>query len=326
MKALFSGSRPTGSLTLGNYIGAISQWKRFQHEYDSVFCIVDLHAMSSPADAVRLRAKSLEFLALYVACGLDPERSTLLVQSQNSHHTELAWILNCCTAFGDLTRMTQFKEKSRGEKYVSAGLLNYPILMAADILLYQTELVPIGDDQVQHLELACSIARRFNSEYGPIFTIPRKMTPRQGGRIRNLLDPSRKMDKSHANARTYISLLDGPDEVRFKVMKAKTDTRGDFNIEDADEGITNLVTIMSVLTGRSTDGIVSEYSRGGYAEFKRALADVIIESMEPIQKEYRRIRTDEGMLQALLQTGKQRAIARSSRTIAQVKDTCGLFP
>ena len=191
-KVIFSGSKPTGNLTLGNYIGAISQWADLQKEYDSIFCIVDLHALTTIEDPRILRKNSLDFLALYLACGLDPNKNTVFVQSQNHHHSELSWILNCCTSYGDLTRMTQFKDKAVLSKFVSAGLLNYPVLMAADILLYQTSLVPIGEDQKQHLELCRSIARRFNNEYEPVFQIPDAFIPKQGARVRNLIDPSKK--------------------------------------------------------------------------------------------------------------------------------------
>jgi tryptophanyl-tRNA synthetase len=293
--------------------------------YESLFCIVDLHAMSTPTDPVKLHEKTLEFLALYIACGLDADASTIFVQSQNPHHTELAWILNCCTAYGDLTRMTQFKDKTRGNKHVSAGLLNYPILMAADILLYRTDLVPIGDDQVQHLELSRSIARRFNAQYGEVFKVPEKMTPRHGGRIRNLLDPTRKMDKSSEDPRTYIALLDTPDEVRSKIMKAKTDARGDFDLSSSDEGITNLVTIMAALTDTTPESLVSEYAGGGYARFKRDLVEVINETLEPIRGRYEQIRSDKTRLSRLLEAGKDKAVARSVSVISKVRVACGLL-
>jgi len=281
--------------------------------------------MSTPTDPVKLRDKSMEFLALYIACGLNPEASTLFVQSQNPHHTELAWILTSCTAYGDLTRMTQFKDKSSGKRHVTAGLLNYPILMAADILLYGTELVPIGEDQVQHLELTRSIAKRFNSEYGEAFRIPQKLTPKSGGRIRNLRDPRRKMDKSHTNARTYIALTDSADTVRSKVMKAKTDSTGNFDIGDPDTGISNLVTIMSVLTSSTPQAVVAEYAEGGYGEFKVDVAEAINDCLEPIRAQYPKLRADRSELERLLKIGREKALARSEPCIKRVRELCGLF-
>jgi tryptophanyl-tRNA synthetase len=324
-KVLFSGSRPSGTLTLGNYLGAISQWKRFQDEYESIFCIVDLHAMTTPEDLALLKMKSLDFLALYIACELNPEKSIIFIQSQNPYHTELAWILSCCTAYGDLTRMTQFKEKSLLQKSVTAGLLNYPVLMAADILLYKTALVPIGEDQKQHLELCRNIAQRFNSRFGEIFRIPEALIPNQGGRIRNLLDPTKKMDKSHQNARTYISLLDADDQVRSKIMKAKTDSKGDFNIDNENEGIANLVTIMSKLETTSTEEIVVRYRGKGYGKLKKDLADTIIGFLRQIRQNYREIREDTATLERLQRRGKEKAIERSRATIKEVKEACGLF-
>lgn len=323
---LFSGSAPSGYLTLGNYIGAISQWKEFQNEYESIFCIVDLHAMTTPRDPVELKSKSLDFLALYVACGLDPDRSTIFIQSQNPHHTELSWILNCCTGYGDLSRMTQFKEKSSRTKQITAGLLNYPVLMAADIFLYNTALVPIGEDQIQHLELCRNIAKRFNTQYEKVFRIPDGFTPKQGARIRNLLDPSKKMDKSSPNERTYISLLDSDKQIRSKIMKAKTDSNGDFNIKDPNEGIANLVTIMSRLQGISTYDIVSSYQNKGYAALKKDLAEIVIDFLEHIRREYEYVRSDPGELDRLLKIGKKKAIDRSNEMMSKVKQACGLFP
>jgi tryptophanyl-tRNA synthetase len=323
-KVLFSGTRPSGSLTIGNYFGAISQWKQYENEYDCVFCIVDLHGLSVPRSPDDLRQKTLEILCLYVACGLNPQRSTIFIQSQNPHHAELTWILNGLTLYGELLRMTQFKEKSRSSKGISAGLLNYPILMAADILLYQTDLVPVGEDQMQHIELCRSIARRFGREYGEVFRTPEGRIPAQGGRIRSLGDPRRKMDKSDPNLRNIIRLLDSPEEVKSKIMKAKTDSRGDFNIADQDEGIANLVTMMALLLGTTHKAVVNDYEGRGYGALKKDLADAMIAFLEPVQRRFHAIRDDRALITGVAAEGRQRAIERSSRTMVKVREACGL--
>ena len=323
-KVLFSGTRPSGSLTIGNYLGAIAQWKQHEQDYESVLCIVDLHGLSVPGKAHELREKTLEVLCLYLACGLDPDKSTIFIQSQNPHHAELAWILNGFVSYGELTRMTQFKEKSRSAKRVTAGLLNYPILMAADILLYQTDLVPVGEDQVQHIELCRAVARRFSSEYGDVFRIPEGRVPEQGGRIRSLGDPARKMDKSDPNGRNVIRLLDSAGEVRSKIMKAKTDSRGDFAIQNADEGITNLVTMMALLSGCTTGAIADEYRAKGYGKLKSDLAEAVIAFLAPIQRRFHAIRDDRSLVERVMAEGRRRAIERSSKTMALVRSACGL--
>ena len=324
-QVIFSGCKPTGNLTLANYIGAISQWVEMQDEYDSIFCIVDLHAMTTVKDPVQLRNKSLDFFALYIACGLRPERAAIFIQSQNPHHAELSWILNCCTAYGDLTRMTQFKDKADGSEFVSAGLLNYPVLMAADILLYKTSVVPIGEDQKQHLELARDIARRFNFEYGDVLTVPEPFVPKQGGRIRNLLDPTMKMDKSNENERTYIGLLDSDDEIRMKIRKARTDSTGAYPIDNPDEGITNLVTMMSRLTAKPSSEIVGRYRNKGYVKLKEDLSDVIIDFLKQIQGEFHVVRKDMAELSRLMRIGLEKATEKSADTMREVKAACGLL-
>jgi tryptophanyl-tRNA synthetase len=324
-QVVFSGCKPTGNLTLANYIGAISQWIEMQDEYESIFCIVDLHAMTTIKNPEHLKNKSLDFFALYIACGLRPEDSTIFIQSQNPHHAELSWILNCCTAYGDLTRMTQFKDKAQDSDFVSAGLLNYPVLMAADILLYKTAVVPIGEDQKQHLELSRDIARRFNHQYGEMLTVPEPMIPRQGGRIRHLLDPTRKMDKSHENERTYIGLLDSDTVIRSKIRKAKTDSTGAFPIDNPDEGITNLVTMMAKLTEEAPSEIVCRYHDEGYGKLKNDLSDVIIAFLKPLQQKYESIREDVEGLNRLMRIGLEKATERSEETIKDIKTAVGLF-
>ncbi len=324
-KVLFSGCKPTGNLTLANYIGAISQWTKMQDEYESIFCIVDLHAMTTIKDPVLLRTKSMDFFALYIACGLRPESATIYIQSQNPHHAELSWILGCCTAYGDLTRMTQFKDKAESSDFISAGLLNYPVLMAADILLFKTSVVPIGEDQKQHLELSRHIARRFNREYGEVLTVPEPIIPRQGGRIRNLLDPTRKMDKSHENERTFIGLLDSDNEIRSKIRKARTDSTGAFLINNPDEGITNLVTMMARLTKEAPSVIVDRYHGKGYAKLKEDLSDVVIDFLRQIQQEYHSVREDAAALNRFMRIGLEKATDKSADTIKEVKALCGLY-
>ncbi len=327
-KVLFSGSAPSGTLTIGNYFGAFKQWLQFQTRYDCIFCIVDLHALTTPQDPERLRERSMDFLALFIACGLDPALSTIFVQSHNPHHAELAWILNSCTSYGELTRMTQFKDKAARAKTVTAGLLNYPVLMAADILLYSAALVPVGADQRQHVELTREIAQRFNSTYGNLLVVPEAFIPDGGARIRNLLDPARKMDKSDPNPKTSISLLDPPQEVRSKIQKAKTDSKGLFPIDDEKEGIANLVTIYSELTGDTREKIVSEYQGRGYAPLKRDLADRLISFLQPLQQRYREIRSDIAALRGFAEAGRARALARSGPLIGRIRHAVGLdaFP
>ena len=323
-RVLFSGTRPSGSLTIGNYLGAIGQWKTYEADYESLFCVVDLHVLSEPANPEELRNRTLEVLCLYMACGLDPDRSVIFAQSMNPHHAELAWILFGSAAYGDLTRMTQFKDKSRNTGYVPAGLLNYPVLMASDILLYRTNVVPVGDDQVQHVELCRDIARRFNSDYAPVFTIPAVMTPSSGGRVRSLGDPSRKMDKSDTDTRNIIRLLDTDDEIRVKLRKAKTDSTGNFPVDDPNEGIANLVTLMSLVENRAVEDVVEMYRPKGYAALKSDLADAVIEFLRPVQSKYRELRDDEGRLSELLRIGAEQAVARSTETMRDVRRACGL--
>jgi tryptophanyl-tRNA synthetase len=323
---LFSGSKPTGELTIGNYLGAIKAWVGFQDAYDAVFCVVDLHALSVPQDPMELRERTLRFLCLYAACGLDPARSTVFLQSQNPFHAELAWLLNGCTQYGELTRMTQFKDALARGKPATAGLLNYPVLMAADILLYGAELVPVGADQKQHVELTREIAQRFNARYGETFILPMPFIPSSGARIRSLSDPSRKMDKSSPDPRTYLSLLDGPEAVRAKLQKAKTDSAGTFPIDDESEGIANLVTIYAELAGTAREKVADEYRGRGYGAFKRDLADLVTATLAPIQERYERLRADAAGLERLMRTGAAKAVERSRPMMRRVREAVGLQP
>ena len=324
-KVLFSASTPSGSLTIGNYLGAISQWITDQNQYDCLFSIVDLHAISVPRDPEVLQALTVEALALYIACGLDPELSTIFIQSHNPAHAELCWMLGGVTAFGDLSRMTQFKEKSGRQQTVTAGLFNYPILMAADILLYRTDLVPVGDDQQQHIELARGIARRFNSTYGEVFAVPRGKLSTVGARIRNLSDPTRKMDKSEPNRKGVIGLLDAPDQVVKKIARARTDSVGSFDISDPDQGISNLVTMFAAITKAEKLDVVEQYRTKGYGSFKRDLANVVVELLLPLQDRYREIASDRQSLAQVIARGAERARMRSLPTMQAARKACGLI-
>jgi len=322
-KRLFSGTAPTGVLTIGNYLGALRNWAVRQEEYDSLFSIVDMHALTVPRDGRELRQRSRDFLCLYLACGLDPEKSTLFLQSGNPAHGELAWILSCHTAMGELSRMTQYKAKAQ-KSGANAGLFTYPVLMAADILLYGTHLVPVGDDQKQHLELARRLAVRFNKKYGEIFTLPEPLIPEKTGRIMNLKDPSSKMDKSHPERETFIALTDTPGEITRKISRAKTDTRGTFDLNDRESGIGNLVRIYAALTGLGEGTVVWEYEHRGYGPFKRDLAEILCESLRPIRERYGEIRCDESYLTELLKRGEEKARRKSEPVLTRAKETVGL--
>ena len=324
-KRLFSGCTPSGNLTLGNYLGTIRGWEKNQETCDALFAVTDLHALTVPRDREIVRRKSLDFLCLFMACGIDPQKSTLFIQSHNPRHCEVSWILSCQTGWGELSRMTQFKSKSAGNKRPSGGLLTYPVLMAADILLYGTELVPVGEDQTQHMELTRRLAERLNSCAGPVFPLPEALIPPSTGRVANLLDPTAKMDKSHGNRDTYIALTDTPEEIRRKIGKARTDSRGDFALDDKDSGIGNLVRIYSALTGLGTGTIIWEYEHRDYGAFKRDLGDIIVDSLTPIREKYNRIRREEDYLKQVLALGKEKALEKSERAYKCIKDTFGLI-
>jgi tryptophanyl-tRNA synthetase len=324
-KRLFSGSAPTGSLTLGNYLGALKGWSQLQEEYDALFSVVDLHALTLPRDSDLLRKRTLDFLCLYLACGIDPDKSTLFIQSHNPHHSELAWMLGCQTSFGELCRMTQFKSKSSQKDGSGAGLLNYPVLMAADILLYGTHLVPVGEDQKQHLELTRTLAERFNRRYEKIFPLPQAFIPPQTGRVMNLLDPTSKMDKSHENPGTYIALLDTPEVICKKISRAKTDGLGDFNLENRESGIGNLVRIYGALTGLGENTVVWEYEYRGYGALKKDLGEIISESLKPIRENYSSLRSEENYLRRIIEQGRMKSREKSEPVMGKVKQIMGLI-
>jgi len=321
-KRLFSGTAPSGCLTIGNYLGAIRNWTACQDRYDSLFSIVDMHALTVPPDPRRLRERSRDFLCLFLACGLDPQKATLFVQSDNPRHGELAWILNCLTGMGELNRMTQFKAKSE-KNGANAGLFTYPVLMAADILLYGTSLVPAGEDQRQHLELTRRLADRFNGRYGEIFTLPDALIPDGLGRVMNLQDPTSKMDKSHPRPETYIALLDSPEAIAGKISRAKTDGRGNFDLKDRESGIGNLVRIYSALTGLGEGTVVWEYEHRGYGPFKKDLAEIIVESLRPIREAYHGRRGDEAELDRIGAEGARKAREKSEPMMNRVREAVG---
>ena len=326
-KRIFSGIQPTGNLTLGNYIGALRNFSLLQDEYDCLYSIVDMHAMTVRQNPAELRKACLRTMSIYLSCGLDPEKSILYFQSQVPQHAELSWILNCFTYMGELQRMTQFKDKSaKHADNINAGLFTYPVLMAADILLYQTDLVPIGADQKQHLELSRDIAERFNAIYGDVFVVPDGYFPKVGARVMSLQEPTRKMSKSDPED-TYIAILDKPEIIRKKMRRAVTDCDNSVIYDPENKpGVSNLMSIMSALTGMSMDAISAEYDGKGYGRFKDAVADSVIAALEPIQQRYDEISADKAYLQEVLQSGAERAYRLAHKTMLKVRKKIGYAP
>jgi tryptophanyl-tRNA synthetase len=324
-KRVFSGIQPTGNIHLGNYLAAIRRWADLQSEYDNIFCIVDLHAITVPQDPQILRVKNREVAALLFAAGIDPKLSAVFIQSHISAHAELAWILNCFIPIGWLQRMTQFKEKSKKhEEGVSAGLFDYPALMAADILLYETDLVPVGDDQKQHVELTRDVAQRFNSIHGETFKLPEPAFAETGGRIMGLGDPTKKMSKSDAAGENSIFLLDSPVAIRSKVMRATTDSLREIRFDENRPGIHNLLTIYELFSRMSKAEIEARFEGKGYAEFKQELAEVIIENLQPLQSRYRELMTDPSCIDRLLMDGCAKVQPIAEKTLSIVKEKMGL--
>ena len=321
---VFSGMQPSGNLHIGN-LSPLRRWVASQEQRDNIFCVVDLHAITVPQDPAVLRSKIREVAALYLAAGIDPERSAVFVQSHVAAHSELAWIFNCVTPMGWMRRMTQFKEKSESRKEeVSVGLFAYPALMAADILLYQANLVPVGEDQKQHVELARDIAIRFNNLYGETFTIPEPEIAQVGARIMSLQEPTKKMSKSETDAAGTIDLLDSPDAARKKIMRAKTDALSGIVFDPAREGLYNLLSIYQLLSKQSREEIESHFAGQGYAVLKRELADLVVATLEPLQERYRQITADPAYLDAILAAGARRIRPLAERTLADVMQKMGL--
>lgn len=330
-KRVLSGVQPSGNLTIGNYLGALKQWAREQYNYESFFCVVDLHAITVPYDPATLRAKTREVAALYLACGIDPAISTVFVQSHIPAHSELAWLLNCVTPLGWLYRMTQFKDKAAKQQAesVSAGLLNYPVLMAADILLYQADAVPVGDDQRQHLELTRDLAQRFNHLFGETFTIPEPMIPPAGARIRALDDPTVKMSKSEVSSEYHaVYLLDPPDKARKKIMRAVTDSGREIRFSDDPEraGVNNLLELYEAMTGETREAIEAHFATArGYGDLKKEVADVLIATLEPIQARYEELTRDVSYIDGLLAEGAARARVVANATLDLVRERMGFL-
>ncbi|MDW7667828.1 MAG: tryptophan--tRNA ligase [Bacillota bacterium] len=326
-KIIFSGIQPSGSLTLGNYIGALKNWVSLQEQYESYYCIVDMHAITVDKEPKDLRKNTLEVLANYIASGLDPEKNTLFIQSHVPAHAELSWVLNCYTYFGELSRMTQFKDKSqKNSSNINAGLFDYPVLMAADILLYQTDLVPVGEDQRQHLELSRDIAQRFNNRYSPTFKVPEPYISKVGAKIMSLQDPESKMSKSDDNENGYILLNDSPDKIMRKFKRAVTDSVGEINYTDNQLGIKNLITIYSKLTEESVDEILEKYSGKGYANLKEDTAEVVIEKLRPIREESERLVKDKTYLEKVYKNGAEKAQYAAMKTLRKVHKKVGFIP
>jgi tryptophanyl-tRNA synthetase len=327
-KRVFSGIQPTGKLHIGNYLGAMRNFVELQKSEDCFFCIVDLHALTVPRDPEALRKSITTTANLYLAVGLDPELSTIFVQSHVPAHSELAWLLNCVATYGELQRMTQFKDKAGKQKSVTAGLLNYPVLMAADILLYDTDVVPVGDDQKQHLELTRDIAERFNSRYEDTFVVPEPLIPetRSGGRIMGLDSPEDKMSKSAESPYNYIALLDDPDTIVDKVKKAVTDSGREIRYSPEDKaGISNLLTIYSRFSGKTISDLEAEYEGKYYGHLKLDLAELIVEQLKPIQEEFERLQAAPDYTQNVLREAAERAAGIANDTLERTQQRMGLL-
>lgn len=325
-KIIFSGAQPSGKLTLGNYLGAIKNWKELQEDYNCYYSVVDLHAITVPQEAKNLRANTMQLLAQYMASGLDPEKNTIFIQSHVSCHTELMWILNTMTYMGELSRMTQFKDKSqKSEANLNAGLFTYPVLMAADILLYQTDLVPVGEDQKQHLELARDLANRFNNRYSPTFKVPEPYIPKAGARVMSLQEPTKKMSKSDENENGYILLVDDADTIRRKIKRSVTDSVGVVRYSDEQPGIKNLLDIYSKLDNKSIEDVVAMYEGKGYGDFKNDVAELIVETLKPIKDQYEYLLSNKDYLEDIYAKGAQKAEYQARKTLRKVYKKVGLI-
>jgi tryptophanyl-tRNA synthetase len=320
---IFSGIQPTGAKHFGNYSGGFRQYAATQERGDAFFCIVDLHSVTVDFDPTDLHERSLDLAALLFATGLDPDRSTVFVQSHVTAHAEAAWLLAAVTSYGQLGRMTQFKEKGERQEFVSAGLFTYPVLMAGDILLYQTDAVPIGDDQRQHLELARDVAERFNARFGETFVVPEGIYPEIGARIMDLQEPTKKMSTTGGTAQGTVLLLDPADVIRKKLRSAVTDSGSEVRRGDDKPGVTNLIDIMTVATGETPDAIEARYDAGGYGQFKSDVADAVVALLEPIQARYAELRNDTAELGRLLALGADKAREASAPTLAAMYDRMG---
>ncbi len=323
-KIIFSGIQPTGTFTLGNYIGAIKNWVGLQDDYNCAYCIVDMHAITVRQDPIKFRQQTLDGLALILACGVDPKKSLTFIQSHVSTHAELAWVLSCNTQFGELSRMTQFKDKSQKHAdNINVGLFTYPTLMASDILLYKTDLVPVGADQKQHLELARDVAKRFNNIYGQTFTVPDPYILKMGAKIMSLSDPTKKMSKSDDNLNGFISILDKPEVIIKKFKRAVTDSEMQIKFAEGKDGVNNLLTIFSVLSGKEISGIEKEFENKGYGDLKVAVGEAVADHLAPVRENFERISKDKAYLEQCYKIGAEKALEISSRTVQKVYKKIG---
>ena len=324
---VFSGAQPSGELTIGNYMGALRQWAQMQDDYDCIYCIVDQHAITVRQDPTQLRQRTLDTLALYLACGIDPNISTIFVQSHVPQHAQLGWALNCYTYFGELSRMTQFKDKSsRHSENINAGLFDYPVLMAADILIYQTNQVPVGIDQKQHLELSRDIAQRFNAIYGEVFTVPEPFIPKGGARVMALQDPNKKMSKSDDNRNNVITLLEDPKSAAKKIKRAVTDSEEPpcvrYDLENK-PGVSNLLDILAGITNKTIEQLETEFAGQMYGHLKGAVADAVAEMLTSLQERYHHFRNDEALLNKIMADGADKAAQQAQKTLDKVYDVIG---
>ncbi|MBQ8923037.1 MAG: tryptophan--tRNA ligase [Oscillospiraceae bacterium] len=325
-KRIFSAIQPTGVFTLGNYIGAVRNWDKLQEEFECIYAIADLHAITVTQEPAELRKNTMRAFALMLACGMDPKKSITFVQSRNPHHAELSWVLSCSTMFGELSRMTQFKDKSaKHADNINAGLFTYPVLMAADILAYNADLVPIGADQKQHLELARNIAQRFNQRYGETFTVPDGYFPKQGARLMSLQDPTKKMSKSDENANGCVYILDDKDTILRKFKRAVTDSETEVCYREGKDGINNLMTIYSAVTGKSYDEITAEFAGKGYGDFKIAVGEAVADHLKPLQTEYEKLIADKAYLTQCIDEGSEQAYRITRKTLQKVYRKVGFI-
>lgn len=328
-KRIFSGVQPSGNITLGNYLGAIKNWVRLQDDYECIFAMMDLHTITVRQTPAELRKRTLELLALYIACGIAPDKCTLFIQSHNSAHAELAWVLNCYTYMGELQRMTQFKDKSsRHADNINAGLFTYPVLMASDILLYNTDYVPVGKDQMQHIEICRDMAQRFNALYGDVFKIPEGLLVKSGAKIMSLTEPTKKMSKSDPNPKAFISMMDDFNVIAKKIKSAVTDSEGIIEYrpdDDTKAGINNLLSIMAVMTDNTPEAVAKSFEGQGYGAFKGAVAEAVVEAIRPIREEYDRIIKDKAYLSDIYKNGAESAHRIANRTLKKVYKKVGFI-
>jgi tryptophanyl-tRNA synthetase len=324
-KKVLSGIQPSGELCISNYIGALKNWVKLQDEYECIYLIVDLHSLTVNQVPADLRQRCYSYVAQYLACGINPDKSLIVIQSHVPEHTELTWVLNTITYLGELNRMTQFKNKSKKQKNINLGLYTYPVLMAADILLYQADLVPVGADQKQHLELSRDVAIRFNRKYSPTFTVPEPFIPKQGARIMSLQDPEAKMSKSDENPNCYISLLDDPSVILKKFKRAVTDSKTEIKYDEKKRGLYNLINIYCAYTGKTSSDVEKMYVGKMYSDFKVDLAEIVIEALKPIQAQYNKIYNDKGYLDQILKEGAEKARYQANKTLDKVYRKVGLI-